>query len=197
MNQSSSYIRWYDRQPKLSEACKLLFGFPDEIKSLISEAVLIIADREIKQKEQREQMRSLGSEKILGLYKSKNRRREYDINPYLHQAMNYLYLLSEKNRDFMAEHILKMVHYIQHYLQTCHITETPPSMEDVATITNLYIHSGDPEVKSFLKQLHYEFCLKLQDGKSPTLPNPLLDIIENVTQINGSGMKISHRDLPL
>lgn len=193
MSPPSNFVRWYDRQPKLSQACKLLFAFPDEIKSVISEAILIIANQEFRQKEQREQMRSLGREKILGLYKSKNRRREYDINPLLHQAMNYLYLLSEEKRDFMAEHVLTMVSYIQDYLQACQVTENKPSLENVTLITDLYVKSGDKAVKTFLKQLRFEFCEKLHEGKKPAASS-LLNGSESIRQVEGSGMRVKHFD---
>ncbi len=197
MNKSPDYIRWYDRQPKLSQACKLLFHFPDEIKSLISEAVLIIVDREFKQDKKPEQVRTLGGEKILGLHKSKNRRREYDINPHLHQAMNDIYLLSDSQRDFMAEHILNMVEYIQHDLQTRQISQSGLTLAEVPAITSRYLQSGDPGVTLFLKHLRLEFCQKSKNGEKPTFSNSVLQIVENDAQTNGTDMKIRYKDMPL
>src|SRR5690606_18151945 len=106
-----SYKRWYDRQPRLSQAVRLMMLFPDEVKSIISDGIMLLANREFQVSEQMNSFRTLGSEKILGLYKSKNKRREYDQNELLHKAMNYLYILSEKNQDFMAEHILQLVKF--------------------------------------------------------------------------------------
>jgi hypothetical protein len=197
INESPDYIRWYDRQPKLSLACKLLFRFSDEIKSLISEAVLIIIVREFKQNKKPEQVRTLGGEKILGLHKSKNRRREYDVNPHLHQAMNEIYLLSEGDRDFMAEHILSMVHYIQHYLQTHQIIKTQASLEEVPSSTCVYLQSGNPSATLFLKHLRLEFCQKLKSGGKLAVANSGLEIIENDTRTNGADMKVRYTDQPL
>ncbi|WP_373532716.1 hypothetical protein [Vampirovibrio sp.] len=194
MSDANNFVRWYDSRPKLSQAARLLFTFPDEIKSIISEAVLIIADREFRQDEKERHIRSLGYEKILALHKSKSRRREYDENQHLHQAMNYLYLLSEDNREFMAEHILKMVRYIQHYLETCMITQTAPSLDEIAEITTLYIKSGDESVKLFLKNLRHEFCEKLLDGKEPTINDPLLAMLDSIAKQDSSGMRLSKLD---
>ncbi len=197
MNESPDYIRWYDRQPKLSQACKLLFSFPDEIKSLISEAVLIIAEREFKQNKKPEQVRTLGGEKILGLHKSKNRRREYDINPHLHQAMNDIYLLSDSQRDLMAERILNMVQYIQHELKTRKISQAEPTLAEAPALASAYLQSGDPGVALFLRHLRLEFCQKSKNGETLTFNTPALQIVEYDVQTNGTDMKIRHKDLPL
>lgn len=194
MSNQDNFVRWYDSRPKMSQSARLLFALPDEIKSIISEALLVIADREFRHDEKVRHVRSLGREKVMGLHKSKNRRREYDENPHLHQAMNYLYILSEDNREFMAEHILKMMRYIQYHLETCQITQVVPQIEDLAAITNTYVNSGDEAVSAFLKNLRHEFYEKLLQGKEPHIPDPLMIFMDNIAKQDGSGMKISKLD---
>src|SRR5690242_14856760 len=98
MTQQSTFKRWYDRQPKLSQAFKLIILLPDEVRSIISESLMLIANREFNANERENSFRTLGHDKILGLHKSKNKRREYDQNELLHKAMNYLYILSDDNQ---------------------------------------------------------------------------------------------------
>lgn len=197
MGESESFQRWYDSRPKMSQAARLMFAFPDEIQTIISEATLFIADREFRENERERSVRSLGREKVLGLHKSKNRRREYDDNPHLHQAMNYLYVLSEDNREFIAEHILKMVRYIQHYLETCQITEIAPRIEEVAEVTRMYVQSGEKEVEIFLKKLREEFLRKMIAGKSPNMGEPkdaIVKFLDDMATQDRTGMKISRLD---
>lgn len=190
-----TFNRWYDSRPKISKASRLLFIFPYEIQSIISEATLYLASRELKEDERMRSIRSLGSEKILGLHKSKNRRREYDENPLLHQAMNYLYVLSEEKREFMAEHILKMIQYIQHYLETCNLIGAEPQMTEVAMITKTYINSGEEAAELFLKKLRYEFLQKMRNGKPPSMDNDsITEFLNNIAQQDGASMKISKAD---
>ncbi len=194
MSNSDSFIRWYDINPKLSRASRLLFTFPDAVQSIISEAIMLIADREFKEKKWQSNIRSLGKEKILGLHKSKNRRREYDENPLLHQAMNYLFVLSEEGREFMAEHILKMVQYIQNYLELCSEAQTPPEEETLALITKEYVLRGDEGAEAFLKNLRYEFLDKLKRGENPTIKSEITEFLENVAKDSTQGMKIGRAD---
>lgn len=153
--------RWYDRQPTLSQSVRLMILLPDEIKSIVSDGIMVLANREFRAQERLQSYRSLGDEKVMGLYKSKNKRREYDTNETLHKAMNYLYILSEDNQDIMADHILQLVGYIQKYLSTCRVFETDPSLEDVLRITQTYIEEGNAEVEQFLVQLREELHVKM------------------------------------
>lgn len=194
MSEPNNFVRWYDSRPKISQAARLLFILPDEIKSVISKAILVIADKEFREEEREQQIRSLGREKIMGLHQSKNRRREYDQNSHLHQAMNYLYILSEDNREFMAEHILKMVQYIQYHLETCQLAQRTSDLKDVAEIVAIYVKSGDEGVKPFLKKLRYEFYEKLLDGKQSVVPDPIMIVLDKISKQDDSGMKISKQD---
>ncbi len=197
-----TFKRWYDRQPKLSQAFKLIIILPDEIRSIISESLMLIANREFDAHERENSFRTLGSDKILGLHKSKNKRREYDQNELLHKAMNYLYVLSDDNQDFMADHILALVTYIQKYFATCQEFKAEPTLEAVAQVTHTYVEKGTTEVERFLSALREEFYLKLvspsKGGKKPVqdilanLPTPK----ENTTtQDNQMGMKVKKLDL--
>src|SRR5687768_3105757 len=141
MSEAKSFKRWYERQPRLAQAVHLLTILPDEIRSILGEAMLVLANKEFEATKY-ETGRSLGGDKVLGLYKSKNKRREYDQNETLHKAMNYLYILSEENQDFMADHVLNLLEYIQTYFASCQEFKANPSFDDVATIASTYVESG-------------------------------------------------------
>ncbi len=191
MSQNPIYKRWYDRQPRLAQAVRLMSLLPDEIRSIISEGVMLLANREFEIKEEAQSFRSMGSEKIMGLHKSKHKRREYDTNEQLHKAMNYLYILSDENQDFMADHILRMMQYIQSYLSTCQAFQAAPSLEDVAGITNRYVEKGSNEVEKFINQLRQEFYEKMLATQNE---DPPLDFLEQITENTASGVKITRSD---
>jgi len=108
--------RWYDQRPQVSNTINLMVSFPPEIQTIIGEGIVYLADKEFLANEQMHALKSLGSEKTLGLYRSKSKKRDYDNNPLLHKIINYLYVLSEKNQDFMAKQVMELV--IQDYFNT-------------------------------------------------------------------------------
>lgn len=201
MSQDQTFKRWYDRQPKLSQAFKLIILLPDEVRSIISESLMLIANREFESGEADRSFRTVGSEKIMGLHKSKNKRREYDQNELLHKAMNYLYVLSDDNQDFMADHVLKMVEFIQKYFATCQEFKAEPTLEDVAAVTNTYVEKGSAEVNRFLSKLREEFYLKLTSPEKG-VKKPVVDLLADLpaaasvtTQDDGRGMKVKKLEI--
>lgn len=191
MKTPEPYKRWYDRQPKLAQAVRVLMLFPDEIKGVISEGIMLIANREFVTDEDRNSVRTLGSEKIMGLHKSKNKRREYDQAELPHKAMNYLYILSNENQDFMAEHILKMVQYIQQYLSTCRVFQAEPTVEHIAELTDMYIKMGSDKVEEFLNKLREEFFHRMLAAKDIVPPE---DFLENIVMDEMQGLKLRVKD---
>lgn len=160
------YKRWYDRNAQLSQAVRVVMIFPDEIKDIICIGLMFLANKEFQIQEQLSNFRSVGSDKIMGLHKSKNRRREYDDNATMHKMMNYLYILQHENQDFMAEKTLDLVNYIQEYLSAVQVFQANMSLEEVADITNAYVKEGGEEAQQLLtsikQKLHQEL---LASGK--------------------------------
>lgn len=215
-NDKPPFKRWYDRHTRLAQGVKLLILLPDEVKTIISEAMIALANKEFNALEQENNFRTMGGEKIMGLHKSKNRRREYDVNETLHKAMNYLYLLSDEGQDFMSDHILNMVKYIQDYFAACKEFKVESDPEDVARLTDAYVSSGKEGVERFLKALREEFYLKVfspdkkvkqsidlletiqsetplpQDSPNPEAPQDNLSL---ATNDNRQGMKLSKLDI--
>lgn len=198
MIEKSNYKRWYDRQPKLAKAVQLISLMPNEIKTIVCEALMVIANRELDQSEQDNSFRTLGSEKIMGVHKAKNKRRDYDRNEMLHKTMTYLYILSDDGQDQIADHILNMVHYIQQYFQACQEFKVEPQLEQIGEITRHYIERGGKEVQIFLRNLREAFSLKFKSEEHSLSPEELLSRLaskasDQKTRMKDdqSGMKVS------
>lgn len=189
----------------------MLTLLPDDVKTIISEAMITLANREFNISDQENAFRTLGSEKVMALHKSKNRRREYDVNETLHKAMNYLYMLSDESQDFMSEHILEMVKFIQEYFATCKEFQVPSEPEHVAKVTDTYVNSGSEGVKKFLKALRDEFYVKafhpdravkrnidllaVIQAEQPEKPEQPAEKINLSTKEDSQGMKLSKLEI--
>jgi hypothetical protein len=177
------FKRWYDRQPKLAQGVRMLILLPDEIRTIIGEALIALANNEFDVNKHSAALRTLGNEKIIGLHKSKNRRREYDDNETLHKAMNYLYLLSDQGQDFMADHILKMMKHITLYFSACVEFQVNSNPEEIATLAATYVSSGDAGVAQFLDMLREEFYSRLfSKNQSAQASTDLLTTIQEAIE---------------
>jgi hypothetical protein len=153
--------RWYDLDPTVSKAVRLLESFPSDIQTLISEGALRLAEQECRINELMANLRSLGPEKVLGIHKSKNKRRAYDQNLAVHHAMNALYALSQVNRQLIGERVLDLMNCILEYIRVCKGYEIDPSVEEVGAIAQAYVELGPEEAKALLQYLEKRFKNKL------------------------------------
>ena len=186
-----TYMRWYDKQPKLSQAVKMIILLPDDIISVLSEGVMRIADRDFQVRERMHSIRTLGTEKVLGLYKSKNKRREYDQNELLHQTMNHLYILSDHHRALVSTHVLNLVQYGQMYLGTCRTFKQEPKIDEVSEMTDRYVEKGPEETEAFLRDLREHYQQLLNGTRKTILPFETKPIGGTDTiQSSNDGMKI-------
>jgi hypothetical protein len=188
--------RFYDQDPSVSQAIELLLIFPEEMQAVIADGLSTIAEQEFRANEMINDFKSMGSDKVLALYKSKQKKRKYDKNPTVHRAMNYMMILSPENRVIISKKILEMITFLQGYLITCKNLTTAPSLNGVERIRDVYVQFGPDDVRHFLAAMQEEFMNKLQ-GLEITAKHPaagdeqkeMVIITEEIT-VEGPGMKI-------
>jgi len=160
----TEFKRWHDRSPQLAKAVHVLGLMPDPICVIMNEGLISIVRREFRESFITKSRQFLGRSKILGLYKAQKRQREYDKNPILHKAMSYLYMLSDDNQDFMSNHIMELMSYIQEYFYVYYELNQDFSPEDVAAMAAHYLEKDADDVHMFLKKIREEFYLKTIEG---------------------------------
>ena len=182
--------RFYDQDVNVSNAVEMFLLFPETLQEIIAEGLAQIAEIEYQANEALKDIRSLGTERVLALYKSKQKKRKYDQNPTVHKAMNYLMVISPENRHFLANRIIELMGYIQDYLKTCQMYTTSPEADKVQVLTDLYVQLGSDECRKFLTSVQTEFKRKL-DGK-PLLEDDVKEApaIGEAIQDQGLGMRI-------
>lgn len=200
-----AFKRWYERQPQLALSVRVLTLLPDEVCSVLGEGLLKLMQDEGHETFMEKRYRSLGTEKVLGLHKSKNRRREYDKTEILHKAMNNLYLLSDESQDFIAAHILLMASFIQRYMANYLGYKPGGTLEELGEMAQRFMSEQSPEeVATFLKKLREEFFSLVFGGagnrNQPSLstslaPNAKPSNTRITTKDNTQGMKIKELEL--
>ncbi len=159
--------RWYDQQADLSRCVMLLAAFPPEVQSIIADGMNDLAEREFEVSTLLKSLKSLGPEIVLGIYKSKNKRRQLDQAPHMHKALNCLYMLSAENRQLLAQLTLELVNYIYRYFEACKQYREQSRPEHLVALTRHYVRNGGPEAEQFLADLRKEFSAGLRGRSSP------------------------------
>ncbi len=160
--------RWYDQNTRYAESVLVLEKSPPQLQSIIADGIIMLAEREFAVSRLMHAVKSLGHEKVLALHKSQNRRRVLDKNPRIHRAMNYLYILTEENRAFMATKISQMNQLVIDYLQACHQTHRSPQTDDIEEMLHLFIENNLPEAQAFLDALKHRLYQEIQKIVTPS-----------------------------
>ena len=160
-----SYIkprrRWYDARPILFHALELLESVPHEVCVIVAGEINHFAEAEYGAHRLMEQseLKNIGKEKVLALYRSKNRQRHLDQCAALHKLLNYLFVLPEKQQYSLATQILGVSAIVYDYCSTCRVFEREPQVDEIRRLSNLYFGSGIDGAKGALELLKAELRL--------------------------------------
>ncbi|MBX2860294.1 MAG: hypothetical protein KTR14_03605 [Vampirovibrio sp.] len=157
MSNVASSRRWYDDKPLLSETIKNLLSLPYSLQLVIVEGVVYLLNKECEAQHLIRALRSVGHQNVTGLHKSKNRRRQYDANPYLHKAMNYLLILSTEGQALIAEQVQELLECNLEYFKTCKEFGGDSDLKDVAELTSVYVEQGNEAALQQVNQIREEF----------------------------------------
>ncbi|MBX2861129.1 MAG: hypothetical protein KTR14_07835 [Vampirovibrio sp.] len=168
--------RFYDQEPTLSRAVNVMLMFPKEIQQIIVEGMIDLADQEYRASEILNNVRTLGRDKVLALYKSKQKKRDFDNDPMTHKLMNYMMILSDENRILMSNHILELVESVQEYLVTCKNYHENPDAEQIQGLTNTYVADGKEAANQVMSGIKKAFMEKVAgQPAAPPVKTPTSD----------------------
>jgi len=195
--------RWYDQQATVSKSVTLIESFPVEFQVILGESILSLAENHCQVKELMAELKSLGPEKVLSLFKSKSKRRSYDNQQELHQAMNYLYVLPDESRIYIATHIIALTNYFYEYFKICKEGGVQPSANIARQVSKAYLEGDlhDPNIfltvvrKHIEVSNHYSFEYTNQPNPEDTA-NPVekatkTSVYDEKLASDRQGMKIS------
>ncbi len=152
-----SYVRFYEKNPTVKEAVTSLFGFSGDIRSILAKGMCSIAESDFNAHIRINDLKSLGKEKVLALYKSQSKRREYDLDPYLSKAMNYLMILEPSDQFFLAVKVNDMIRVVREFMDLCQVYSQKIQLAIVERLTGTYVQGGLHEAQDLLSVIHGKF----------------------------------------
>lgn len=180
---SHSERRWYDTDPSTSHFVKTIQVFPEPVQAVICKALINLADLKFKAGERLLNYKSMGKNKLLSMYASKNRRRAYDQSPMTHRIMHYGQFLAPSEKDYLIEKANGVVSMTTDYLGHCKTFQEPPTLQVIGELADEYLDKGESAAQDYLKQIQGTFEGK-QDKpeKSPMQRFEVIEIIGDKIQ---------------
>jgi predicted hydrocarbon binding protein len=182
--------RWYDKNPKLSRYINLLLDYPDDFQVTLSEGIAFFIEKEYKDRGYLTDLKSLGKEKVMALYKSKGRKRKYDKNPTVHKAMTYLFILPHEEQEYVMDTFANLFEFVESYLVQCRNRNETPTLSHLRELTKIYI-TVDQEAAGKYLDVIAEGTVK------PEISPPASKMATFLTDDEDEGMVIRLRNEPL
>lgn len=192
-------LRFYEKNETVKQAVTLLFKFPPDVRSVLARGFCQLAESDFDAHVVIKDFKRLGKEKVLALYKSAQKRREYDCDPYLTKAMNYLMILNPDEQFFISVKLLDLMHVVRDFMVVCKQHAVKLQLAMVEKITNMYVHCGRKEAEEFLtnsKNLFERMFIKndvqpKSDQLAPHVPtNDEKDAFWRSIATEGYGMRL-------
>lgn len=150
----------------MSEAVNVTRQLPRDMQGIIATGLSMVAIRDHQADHKIGNLKSIGTDKVLPLYKSKNKRRDYDQVSEFHMAMNYLQILEEPERRDVSGKMIELVEFARDYLEKCRYTAILPEKRKVERIRDIYLGLEREKARQYLETIRQEFLTSLQVQKS-------------------------------
>ena len=102
----SKIKRWYDKSPKLQEMLIVLSNLSDDELDKIAIYLYQVVNLYRKQKKNKDEVVSLGRDKLFNYYKAYQKRRWYDKNSSLSSSLNIMSTLAVKELEEIVDGFL-------------------------------------------------------------------------------------------
>ncbi|WP_373533526.1 hypothetical protein [Vampirovibrio sp.] len=163
--------RFYDGDRLVGDSINITRQLTQDLQGVIAAGFSFIAIQDHQADHRLGNLKSLGSETILPLYKSKNKRRDYDQVAEFHVALNYLRVLEPEERQSVSQRILGLVKFAQDYQDKCKFRALLPNKKKLEEVRDAYLSLETDRAALYLEAVQREFKASLSTLE---VPPPLL-----------------------
>lgn len=149
--------RWYDKDQTVAESVNLLQDFPEEFQSILGETLIELADKQCNARELMANLRALGPDKVLAIFKAKSRQRAYDKNEQIHEAMNHMYIVPEEDRVVIAKQAIEVTEHFNEYLEICKSEGRKPNPKVIQGLGATYLRGELKDLRQCVTELEKTF----------------------------------------
>ncbi len=150
---TKKHERWHDKKPELAKAIHFLASLPNDVQTIIGDCVVKVAEKEYKVSQLMNDLKSVGSDKVLGLHQSQKKRRNYDKNPSTQKAVNHIYVLPENDQIKMTKQVLNLMDSVFTYFEIHKTLNAPVEKETLQNMADAFAEGGIKKANDFNKVL--------------------------------------------
>jgi hypothetical protein len=183
-NKAFSYSknqRWYDKYPNIKKAFDDLKYMPSTTQTLFGQVVMQFYEFQQQKKLTDRQNLSVGADKALALWKTREKRRAEDKVALLYKAMMTVYLMEDPLRSTLAFRIADGLNALSLYGRLCKKKYRAEDDEDRKELFKTAAESGEEAARDYLLSIGFtqeeidELDKLDSDKRTATVPAPAPD----------------------
>jgi hypothetical protein len=157
LKRPGEFVRWYDQEPELSALVQTMSHQSSEDQRLYCRMIIqVYTDWREAQYLAGNQL-SIGPERHMALHKSKNKRRWYDEDPLIHRAFNYLYILDEETRYYLARQLNRTTQRIKEYRSLCMSYGRNSSTSEIRSLIQISMSQTEEATQQYLSRIFQKY----------------------------------------
>lgn len=190
-NDSGKRERWYDADPTSANTIGWLIAFPIQVAQILAMSLNQMADQLHYQQAEAEALKSIGADKVLSLYLSRQKRRMSDQNPELFTFLNRLKSLQGQHQQSLMSHTTALVTGTRLYLKFCVNEGIAPSSRVLEGLIDSYRRQGIKALENELRSVQATLSKKpvAPSAKPPHDPKPITREVTPAPAQPQSGMR--------
>jgi hypothetical protein len=114
-----AYSRWYDTRPPVQQSLGLIVLFPEPLQAPIAQGMIEVANNRFKAEKTLQNLKCLGKDQVMALYKTNKRQRQLDQCQHLLRLCRYLLILPPDKGDDLCEKMIRLMRLIGRYIRHC------------------------------------------------------------------------------
>ncbi|MBY0404680.1 MAG: hypothetical protein K2X66_12325 [Cyanobacteria bacterium] len=150
---TSSRGRWYDQSPGIYIGMNGLCELPPDYSHVLGQIIIILAKQFKDRQKSPNGLISLGTDRIMGLMKSRKKRRKEDSDVVLYKAFTDLYLLEDKHRNVLAQRISITVVVVGEYVGFCKRKDREENKQECMTLIRESLEKGLREATRYMMSI--------------------------------------------
>jgi hypothetical protein len=147
--------RWYDKYPNIKKAFDDLKYMPSATQNLFGQIVMQFYEYNEQKRMSDRQNLSVGADKALALWKTREKRRTEDKVPLLYRAMMTLYLMEDPLRSTLAFRIADGLNAISLYARLCKKKYRVEDDDEKKELFKKAAESGEEAARNYLLSIGF------------------------------------------
>ena len=140
--------RRYDIDEHLREIVETMERMTNDSQYLFGYLLCFLGEEVVKAQGKKEALKELDWDKMMGLIKSKRKRRWYDQEPVLHKAFNLLYSLNDQDKVLVANELYLPARLVRRYERYCEDNNQRCDIDLMCEIVETYFTQGAEAVEA-------------------------------------------------